>query len=428
MEDKKIAIWGWGKEGISTAKFLQRRGISFTLLNDTDVKVDKSFSNVEDVVIGNKISNVLRHFDIVIKSPGISLYRKEIQLVKRNVVFTSATNLWFEYYAPKYKTIAITGTKGKSTTSSLLTHILRSNGFVVTLAGNIGTPLLDTCDAVCDIYVIELSSYQIADLEYSADINILLNLYPEHLDWHQSIEQYFHDKTKIFRNNENAFNIVNAACISKKLPHNATFNDKDLYAIDDGIYDKRQKIISDSDISLRGVHNYTNICAILLACQCLCLPLNKIKESLITFEPLEYRMHKVATRETITYVCDSISTTPQSTLAAIKTFHNDKLVVILGGQDRGLDWEEFAKELQQCKVHFVINTYETGKKIHTFLQQDGYEQTAYAIDLARAVSFAKKITPRDGVILLSPAAPGYDAFLSFKEKGDVFVKLIDSPS
>lgn len=424
MKDKKIAIWGWGKEGISAAKFLQRRGIAFTLLNDAHVEMDDNFHNLEDVVTGNKISNVLHSFDMVIKSPGISLYRREIQRVKHNVVFTSATNLWFQFYAAKYKTIAITGTKGKSTTSSLLAHVLRSNGFTVTLAGNIGIPLLDTCDEICDIYVIELSSYQIADLQYSADINILLNLYPEHIDWHKSIEQYFHDKTRLFRNNENAFNIVNAACISKKLPHNATFNDKDLYAADDGIYNKRQKIIDHNDISLRGVHNYTNICAVVLACQYLCLPLEKITKPLITFQPLEYRMHKVATHQKITYVCDSISTTPQSTLAAIKTFRNDKLVVILGGQDRGLDWENFAKELQQCQLHFVINTYETGKKIHTFLQQDGYEQTAYAVDLTRAVSFAKKITPSDGTVLLSPAAPGYDAFRSFKDKGDIFVKLI----
>ncbi|WP_372370077.1 UDP-N-acetylmuramoyl-L-alanine--D-glutamate ligase [Candidatus Uabimicrobium sp. HlEnr_7] len=420
-QNKNIAIWGWGKEGIAAARFLQKRNINFTLLNDEDPETHSFLENVKDVVVGKEIQQKIKDFDVVIKSPGVSLYRKEIQQNKNRVHFTSVTNLWFELYGSRFTTIIITGTKGKSTTASLFAHILRNQGFAVTLAGNIGQPLLGT-PLDSNFYVIELSSYQAADLKYSASINILLNLYPEHLDWHKSVAKYFHDKTSIFR--LNGTNIVNADCMSENTAYSNIYNTKDSYhATVEGIFHGKNRIISCDEISLEGVHNYTNICAIFTAFSFLNLPVEKIKTPLKTFTPLEHRLQKIETPQGI-YVSDSISTTPESTIAAIETFSNYRVTLILGGQDRGLDWKGFAKKLQNLNLHFIITTYQSGKKIYDFLQKLGYKNTTYIDELGSAILLANKVNTPSGIILFSPAAPSYDAFTNYKEKGDFFVHQV----
>ena len=421
MHNKKIAIWGWGREGKSAAKFLQKHNCNFTLLNDTFLDLQDTPQNLQAVIIGEKITNAISQFDMVIKSPGVSLYRDEIQN-NQHVCFTSVTNLWFEFIGSNHKTIAVTGTKGKSTTASLLAHVLTQEGFSTSLSGNIGLPIFEAPDS--EYYVLELSSYQIADLKYSAKINVLLNLYPEHLDWHGNVERYFHDKTKIFRYTHN-YNVVHSSCANYPLNSSIIYDQHShLHARADGIYNGTSKLVDKKNISLRGIHNYRNICAVLAVCQQLKIPLGNVVPHLRSFCPLPHRLQKVVECQGIHFISDSISTTPQSTIAAIETFKEQPITLLVGGQNRGLDWEKFARQLQQYPLNFIITMYESGKKLHDLLQQNQYQQTSYLCNFEQAITKALQVTPTNGVVLLSPAAPSYDTYKNYIDKGEHYIETV----
>lgn len=382
LKCKKIAVWGMGKEGMAVCKVLQEKVPSATL-------VEISEDNVTD----------LFGCDVLIKSPGVSLYRAEIQQAKqKGIVVTSGTNLFMKNKNPNTKVIAITGTKGKSTTSSLLAHTLKNYGFQVALGGNIGVPLISLVDKQADFVVAELSSYQCADFEGEPDISVLLNLYPEHLQWHTSHQQYYADKRQMWYKGRIRIDGSNLSVQVK----------------DGFFYDELNKLFSVSCLNLKGIHNAGNACVVLSVLKQLGLDLTKAGRAFETFQALPHRLQIIAEIDGITYVDDSISTTPETAVCAMETFKDRPVVLLVGGFDRGQDYDALNRYIQQNHIQAIAMPV-TGDRI---------ESPYHVNTVKEAVALAKQIVPKGGVVLLSPAAPSYHQYQNFEERGDDFVRAV----
>lgn len=415
----KIAIWGMGTEGNATYKFLKNQGFlhHITMLDshpvDESIKIDPY-----DVIITGK--NVVEsiadgQFDLIIKSPGISLYRPEVKAAQeKGTIFTSATNLWFEQY-PDAKTLIITGTKGKSTTATLIHHLLKSTGKDTVLAGNIGNPLI-TEEPAKDLTIIELSSYQIADLKHAPTYALLLNLFPEHINWHLSHDQYFKDKISLLTQSEGQTNIIAA--------DNKTLREYYKSRSTDITFSKQD--IANYDCPLQGDHNQLNIAAALKTLGIIGFDLTNITPHLKTYEPLPHRHENCGTVNGLTYINDSISTIPEATIEAIKIHKDTPITLVMGGQDRNQDYAQFVDFTKDVKNLTIITLPDNGNKIIAALvAQNSPVKTHPCHTLKEALEIANSITPKPGTVLLSPAAPSYPHFKNFEDRGNQFKSLIN---
>jgi len=384
LECKCVAIWGMGREGLAVKEVLQEHVPSVKL-------IEVSEQNISDIF----------RAEVVVKSPGVSLYRPEIVQAKaQGIVVTSGTNLFMANKNPNAKVIAITGTKGKSTTSSLLAHTLKVYGFKVCLGGNIGVPLLNYVDEVADYVVAELSSYQCADFVGKPDISVLLNLYPEHLQWHGSHEQYYADKYHMWEQG-----------------HWQLDNRKNKIKIENDFFvDSGEQLFPISSLNLRGAHNAQNACAVLAVLKHLGLDLMRAEQAFQTFAGLAHRLQIVAEQDGLTFVDDSISTTPETAICAMESFKGKDITLLVGGFDRGQDYTELNHYIKDHCVH-AIALPTTGERIDT---------PHHAQTITEAVDMAKHITPKGGIVLLSPAAPSYNQYKNFEARGDDFIAAIKS--
>lgn len=451
LKDKNVGIWGLGAEGWSTLKLLRKKfpANKFVLFNDAHFSQEMEDTLKQDpfldLAIGDEISKKLDLVDVVIKSPGVTFYKDEIQnALKKGIYFTSATKLWFAEH-PTDTTVCITGTKGKSTTSSLITHFLRHSNKRVTLGGNIGTPMLDMFDVEPkpEIWVIELSSYQLTDFEgCSPTVSLLLNLFPEHLDWHKGVENYYKDKLNVFSNQKDtSISVIdkidkntNLYVDQEKLNNIFFFNDKNgFHVYEDAVYYQDKKILGATEVPIPGKHNLGNICAALTVVKALGVDFEKCVKSISSFKGLPHRLYPCGKIDNILYIDDSISTTPQSAVAAMETHKDKKITILLGGFDRGLDFNDLAEYIATKNIHAVITMPDNGvriaeeirKKLANFENNDilsGKTILKEANDLQDAVRISKEITPENGVIILSPGSPSYGRFKNFAERGEVFSK------
>lgn len=429
LENRKLAIWGLGKEGLQSYRTLRAY---FPEKHIMMINQDRPDNLPDDDLIRfireDELKDQISHMDVVIKTPGISLYHPLVTVLKQqDVMITSATNLWFAE-PRKATTIAITGSNGKSTTCALLRHILSGLGHKTELGGNIGTPLL-SLDKGADYYVVELSSYQTADLTHAPDIAVLLNLFPEHIQWHQSHEQYFTDKRNLIRTGARVIILNHTDPLSGNLnpaPPKETlwFNDPAaIHYKGEFIWSGGDILCPLKDIILPGDHNRENICAALTVCGELGFDLKECAALAASFTGLAHRLENLGTFNGITYVNDSISTTPEATIAALKSFEGKDITLLAGGQDRNQSYSDLAQYIKDHPRIKIITAYETGQKICTALNKiDGAARVITAPDLEQSVAKAKKITPDGGIILLSPAAPSYDAFENFEQRGNFFQK------
>lgn len=414
LNNKRIGIWGMGKEGQSVKKAILKYASPHTIIE-----------------INEENSTDIFNCDILIKSPGVSLYRKEIMQAKdKGVIITSSTNLFFANKNPKAIVIAITGTKGKSTTSSLLAHTLTMLGQKTVLGGNIGVPLVDLIDTEANYIVAELSSYQCADFMGAVNIGVLVNLYPEHLPWHGSHEQYYQDKLNMISTAQ--IQILNAldertntyAKTDKRFKNAIYFNDT-IHEDGEWFYDGDTKLFECASLNLTGEHNRKNACAVLNIIKQLELDLTACKEAFKTFQPLPHRLQIVAQKNGLTFVDDSISTTPETAIAAMKAFgHNTPITLIIGGEDRGQDFTELITYIKQYKNISLITLPDTGNRITQSVIQCNIPIHP-CTTMTEAVQTAVNITPLNGLVLLSPAAPSYNMYKNFEARGDDFKNNIN---
>ena len=304
------------------------------------------------LVTGAEVAGALARCDVVVRSPGVSTHRPELREVRAaGTPVTTATALWLAERGGR-RVVGVTGTKGKSTTAALLAHLARAGGEAVGLAGNIGAPALDLLDhPPAEWAVVELSSYHTADLQTGPEVAVVTNLFREHTDWHGSEEAYRADKLRLL-----GLPGVRAAV----LPAGAASL---LDAVGPGVaptlYGQRdgwdagptgltlsgELVVAAAELPLRGRHNALNLCAALTALAAAGLATPRLPDALRDFRALPHRLEVVAERERVVWVDDSISTTPESTLAALASFAERTVVLVAGGQDRGQDYAELGRAL-----------------------------------------------------------------------------------
>jgi UDP-N-acetylmuramoylalanine--D-glutamate ligase len=446
LEHANVAIWGYGREGRAVLAALRRRfpGKPLTLycnaaeaaaLRDA---LDPSRSRggqggdavgprAPDICIEAPDVDALASHDVVIKSPGISGYKPEILAARaRGARFTSGTALWFGEN-PDARVIAVTGTKGKSTTTAMIAHCARALGIRTALAGNIGLPLLDLDGRHAQLWAIELSSFQTGEAG-PVDLGVIVNLAEEHLDWHGTRERYVADKLKLADSARTLLVNAGSALLMQGTanhPDRRTFNDRRGWRVAEGwVVRGDERVLEAASLPLHGAHNAQNACAVLAAIELLGFDARAASQSLAAFKPLPHRLQSLGTRDGIEWIDDSISTTPGAASAALQSLHGREVTLILGGFDRGLDWGGFARELAAPPPHALVTQGVAGPRIARTLRDAGI---ACAIlettDLAEAVAKARASTPANGVVLLSPGAPSFDQFRDYAERGRAFARL-----
>lgn len=429
-----VAILGLGREGQAVWRQIRRRYPGKIIHLFAESAADDGFIEtldpaLDDCHFGPFAVDQLKEFDLLVRSAGISPYRSELQKLRSlGILFTTANSLWFAEN-PDAKTICISGTKGKSTTAALITHLLNYAGVKACLAGNIGRPMLDCDSKGVDWWVIELSSYQLSDLEAEPDMALLLNLSDEHIDWHGSAERYRADKLKLADMAGHGRLLVNSSdpvLVESLSGRNdiVWFNCAGRWqARESGVISGHAERAISAPLSLPGEHNMQNLAAALTVIDELGYEIPDIDQALASFTGLPHRLQTIGYKDDVRYVDDSISTTPVSVLAALNTVGFKQTVLLLGGLDRGLEWDEFAEELCGKEPAAIITMPDNGSKVLASLKRFAVEPAGglHAVDnLSQAVALAQNLVPDTGSILLSPGAPSFPHFRDFEERGDQF--------
>ena len=429
LAGRRVAIWGYGREGRAALAALGSR------LPDSRFTVFCSDAEARELRDGAMALTLppdaaaLSAFDVVVKSPGISAYRPEIIEAQHNgTLFTSGTALWFAEHADA-RVIAVTGTKGKSTVAALIAHFLRALGRHTALAGNIGLPLLELLDAPVrpDWWVVELSSFQTRAAP-RVEIGVVNNLYEEHLDWHGTRERYAADKLALADAAKTlVVNALQPEIVTRTAahPHRVSFGDTAGWHVRDGaIFRAAQRVIGIVELPLPGEHNALNVCAALTALEAAGEDARAALSSIGTFRALPHRLQTLGARDGITWIDDSIATTPQATLEALASLRDRAVTVLVGGHDRGLDWRPFADDVQRDPPHAIITMGANGARIARVLREaSGRYRLEATLTLHEAVAAARSITPSNGIVLLSPGAPSFDQFRDYAERGRAFAAL-----
>ena len=352
----------------------------------------------------------------MIKTPGISV--KDIDIDKD--LISSQTDLFIEAFHSQV--IGVTGTKGKSTTSSLIYHLLKESGKDVILAGNIGIPVFDCVQNINrrTIIVYELSAHQLQFINKSPHVGILLNVFEEHLDHFGTFEKYKEAKINVLRYmGDNDVAIVNNRLCFESLILDKKYVDFENYNFED--YN-----IKWDNMPILGEHNKLNVKAALCACYAFGLTIDELIPHLYTFKPLEHRQEYVGTFNGVKFYNDSISTIPQATIAALNTIKNVNFL-LLGGFDRGIDYEPLAEFLKYNELSYILITGDAGRSIKKQLQNVGYEGEVLEYeDMQSAFILINKYSKEGDVCLLSPAAASYDRYKNFEERGKVFKEFANN--
>jgi UDP-N-acetylmuramoyl-L-alanine---L-glutamate ligase len=429
---KAIAIWGAGREGAAALDYVKSHhpDAVITVLNDSPLSAPALAALGETPLLtGAQAASALSAgmFDVVIKSPGVSPYRPEVEKAKRRGVdFTSVTNLWFEEN-PKAKTIAVTGTKGKTTTSSLIHHMLRAAGLDSSLIGNGGVPAL-TQKTAHEFTVLELSSYQTADLKHAPTIAVITSLYPEHAPWHGSVERYYADKLRLAQLDERTLLVTNRADARlleafASRPNTLWYNDGEGFRVEDGELYKGAAPFGYAHFPLKGAHNLSNLAAALTVVEHLGLDPKACEETLGDFAIPPHRLTEFEVNGVLC-VNDSISTIPEATLAALRTFADRAFCLILGGEDRGQHYAELYAYLKVRPPRFVALMPANGKRILDELAALALPfERKLMENLDQAVDACFERLQKGDLLLLSPAAPSYGQFVNFEERGRRFEEL-----
>lgn len=425
----RVAIWGWGREGRAALAALRKRlpDQSFALFCSAAEAPGLAGKPGIHVIDQVATADQLSAFDVVIKSPGISAYNDAlVEAERRGTRFTSGTALWFDEN-PEARVVAVTGTKGKSTTSALLAHLLRGLGKRVALAGNIGLPLLELLDQSADIWVIELSSFQTRSAG-PVEVAVITNVYEEHLDWHGSRERYVDDKLALASQARSL--VVNAQQpnVLQRFSAHANlqlFGGSAGWQVSDaGIDYAGEARIEHSQIPLAGPHNAMNLCAALTAIGVLGEDADAALAHLAGFQALPHRLTDLGQQNGLRWIDDSIATTPQATLEALASLRGQPVIVLIGGYERGLDWSHFVEQVEREPPAAIITMGANGPRIAALLRASSVaDRLLEANTLAEAAAAARVKAQPGSTILLSPGAPSFDQFADYAARGRAFSSL-----
>ena len=431
-DNKTICILGFGREGKSTYKMIEKycspKALAIADLNDIDREANGIPENV-DLICGKDYQQCLDRFDMVFKSPGIVLEKPVSQL---KCQITCETQVFFECF--REQIIGITGTKGKSTVTSLIYHVLDESGIDCRIAGNIGIPVFDIAEGMNEdtIVVCELSCHQLEYMTVSPKYAVFLNLYEEHLDHYGTMWNYYNAKKNIYlHQQENDVLLINSEIApTERITWNTyTVSDKnsdaDIFVSGGMVHCTEPYAIPTDKVKLLGTHNHYNI-AVAYYITTMFIREEDFTKALCTFSPLAHRLEYVDTVHGIRWYDDSISTACATAISAVQSVP-DVGTVLIGGMDRGIDYAPLVDFLAKADVR-VICMETSGKRVYDMiLARDSFrnkERVHYTDHLDGAVKLAAEITPEGMSCVMSPAAASYGIFKNFEERGDAFKKLV----
>lgn len=434
--EKKVLILGLSKSGASAAKYLNSKGAECYV---TEAKPENEKNHdlvVELQNLGIKVETA-GHSDefldeayIAVTSPGIPPHSEIFNRLKeRNTPIISEVELaYLETYTPF---VAVTGTNGKTTTTALISHVLSQN-YMAPSCGNIGVPPTSLLDENNDYLVCEVSSYQLEmSPTFKPQIACFLNFTPDHIDWHQGLDNYFKAKISLFADHKRpAFAVFNALdekvfefaknYNDEKYFFGKEFNENCSYIKDGAIYFKRQneeKIIDLVDIPLVGQHNYENVMCAVIVSMLIGQTASEIREAIMSFKAVEHRIEYVAEFQGKKFYNDSKATNPEAANVALTSFPGKSMTLIAGGRDKNTDLTQFCNLINQNTNH-VILIGEAAQRFNENLMKNGFSNIIFADSLQEAID--KSLELDNEIVLLSPACASFDMFDSYEHRGEVF--------
>ena len=447
LKTKKIAVLGAGVSNIPLLKQLACENCDVTLFDQKEKEninedIQKLINEKKlKCFLGQNYLEGLKSFDIIFRSPSLlpsNPYLKEEE--SRGCYITTEVEEVIKY-AP-CKVIGITGSKGKTTTTTIVSKILENLGYNVYVGGNIGTPLFTKIEQLkeTDIVVLELSSFQLMGMRTSPNIAVVTNISPDHLDIHGSYEEYINAKKYIFKNaKKNSILVLNSEDeIVKNFAHEfegevryfGTNSNLDTYYLKENkIWNKEKEIIDTTKLILKGEHNYINICAALSAIKDFIKDTSNLEAILKNIPSVPHRLEFVREIDGVKWYNDSASTTPDKCLGGLSAF-SEKIVLIAGGSDKNIPYTPLAKPVTE-KVSKLILFGQTKNKIYDAVMEEVKRANNRSLkiyvldDLESAVSIAKKVAVSGEVVLFSPASASFDMFKNAYQRGDIFKKLVN---
>lgn len=421
-----IAVVGFEAEGQASYEYFSRQGHHVVICDRDQNKIVPEGAETQ---LGDAYLDGLERFDVILRTPGM---RPQIILDKYPAIadkISSGTNEFLKA-CPTKNVIGVTGTKGKGTTSTLITRMLEAAGKKVFLGGNIGVPALTFIDEVQagDYVVLELSSFQLIDVKKSPRLAVCLMVVPEHLDWHADLDEYLAAKQQLFRwqtsqdvaiyNPENDYSkFITSESAAQKIPYlkePGAFVDGDAIRIDG------QEIVKTSELKLLGRHNWQNVCAAVTAVWQETQNIEAMRSVLTTFSGLEHRLEFVREFDGVSYYDDSFGTTPETAMVAVEAFEEPK-VVILGGSDKGTTFAKLAATVVANNVRAVITIGQMGPVIAGELRKLGYPAVYEgAQNMEEIIACARKLAQPGDIVLLSTGCASFGMFKNYKDRGNQF--------
>lgn len=430
----KVLVVGLARSGLAAVKLLQQHDFQVVLTTNErlDAKTKAELVDVEVIDGQHPFSLLDDKYDFIVKNPGIPYNNPFIQeAMRRHFKIISEIELAYVFSNNIY--LAITGTNGKTTTATLTADILSKYYTNIFLAGNVGVPLSDVVRThpKGNIVVLELSNFQLmGTVDFKPHLATILNLSPDHLDYMNSVEEYYRSKTLIYKNQTKddyfLYNLddPNIDEFVNNIPSNiVTFSTKetaDIIVEDNWIIFQNQKVIDLAEVQLLGVHNIYNIMVAVGYTMLMKVPVEIIREVVYAFRGVPYRLEYMGEHGNLKFYNDSKSTTPDSTITAIKAVEKNPYYLILGGFDKGLDYEELIVYLENSENLQKVFTY---GEIKNVLANVLKEDTIVFNDLKEVMQYIKK-NVHEGVILFSPATSSFDQYANFEERGQHFNDLV----
>lgn len=451
LSGRKVAVIGLGVSNLPLIDYLYELKAQVTVFDRTEVKdldrkiVRKITNYGMGMSFGENYLEDLVGFDLIFRSPSCLPTNPYLMAeAQRGAIITTEIEMVIEL--SPCKIIGVTGSDGKTTTTTLISEILKAKEYHVFLGGNIGTPLFTKIGEMTpeDIVVLELSSFQLMDMKISPDVAVITNITPNHLDKHESMEEYIEAKKNIFKyQDENGLLVLNydneiTRDFEKEAPGKVMFFSSKSklpngYIVDDGKIKYcenglRSHILDTKEMKLRGVHNFENAAAALIATrdsvdnQTAC-------ETILKFKGVEHRLELVVqTKDRIKWYNDSVSSSPTRTIAGLNAFNLRNIILIAGGYDKNLDYTPLAKPIvENCKELILLG--QTSSKIEKAVKlelkkQDKKMKIHKCTDLRETVELAKSIAVQGDIVLFSPASASFDMFKNFAERGKMFKKYV----
>ena len=447
---RKVAVIGLGVSNQPLLDYLYEKKAQVTVFDDRTIdELSKEIVNKVTLYgfefsFGKNCLEKLKGFNIIFRSPSCLPTKPELQEeAERGAIVTTEVELLMEMCPCKI--IGITGSDGKTTTTSLVNAILQKAGYTTFLGGNIGTPLFTKLPEIMpnDILVLELSSFQLMNMQISPDIAVITNITPNHLNIHKDYEEYIEAKKNIFKNqDENGILILNydnditRECAKQANGKVIYFSSQtklnDGYIVDENVIKKcdekvRTHLLNTDEVILRGNHNFQNIATALAATQSL-VDVDTAIEAIKEFTPVEHRIEFVREINGVKWYNDSASSSPTRTLSGLNAF-KENVILIAGGYDKNLDYEPLAKPILE-KVSTLILIGQTAEKIFDVVKEESQNQDKhidiYMCDsLEQTISLAKKYAKKGDVVLFSPASASFDMFKDFADRGRRFKDLVN---